>query len=89
MTAPLLSVRDLQVHFKVRGEGVLFPPHRTLKAVNGVTFDLQPGETLGIVGESGCGKSTLARALLNLIPATAGDIAWMGRDMKGASREDG
>lgn len=88
MTAPLLSVRDLQVHFKVRGERALFPQHRTLKAVNGVTFDLQPGETLGIVGESGCGKSTLARALLNLIPATSGDIAWMGRDMKGAGRED-
>ncbi len=88
MSMPLLSVRDLQVHFKVRGEGALFPQHRTLKAVNGVTFDLQPGETLGIVGESGCGKSTLARALLNLIPATSGDIAWMGRDMKGASRDD-
>ncbi|HEY0887862.1 MAG TPA: oligopeptide/dipeptide ABC transporter ATP-binding protein [Ramlibacter sp.] len=88
MSAPLLSVRDLQVHFKVRGEGLLFAQHRTLKAVNGVTFDLQPGETLGIVGESGCGKSTLARALLNLIPATSGQIAWMGRDMKGAGRED-
>jgi oligopeptide transport system ATP-binding protein len=69
--APLLSVRDLKVHFKVRGEG-LFPERRTLKAVNGVSFDLYPGETLGIVGESGCGKSTLARALLNLIPASSG-----------------
>ncbi|HWI82229.1 oligopeptide/dipeptide ABC transporter ATP-binding protein [Ramlibacter sp.] len=87
MTAPLLSVRDLHVHFKVRGEGLLFPAHRTLKAVNGVSFDLQPGETLGIVGESGCGKSTLARALLNLIPATSGQIAWLGQDMRGAGAE--
>jgi oligopeptide transport system ATP-binding protein len=84
--APLLSVRDLKVHFKVRGEG-LFPEKRTLKAVNGVSFDLYPGETLGIVGESGCGKSTLARALLNLIPATSGQVVWMGRDMGGAGAD--
>ena len=81
---PLLSVRDLHVHFKVRGDGWLSRPRRTLKAVNGVSFDLYPGETLGIVGESGCGKSTLARAVLNLIPATSGQIVWMGRDMAGA-----
>jgi len=85
--APLLSVRDLHVHFKVRGEG-LFPDKHTLRAVNGVSFDLFSGETLGIVGESGCGKSTLARALLNLIPATAGKVVWLGRDMSGASGAD-
>ncbi|MBG9387930.1 oligopeptide/dipeptide ABC transporter ATP-binding protein [Caenimonas aquaedulcis] len=84
---PLLSVRDLHVHFNVRGEGI-FPKKRTLKAVNGVSFDLYPGETLGIVGESGCGKSTLARALLNLIPASAGKVVWLGRDMSGASGAD-
>ncbi|HSH91452.1 MAG TPA: ATP-binding cassette domain-containing protein, partial [Ramlibacter sp.] len=84
---PLLSVRDLHVHFKVRGEG-LFPPKRMLKAVNGVSFDLYPGETLGIVGESGCGKSTLARAILNLVPATSGQVTWMGRNMQGASGQD-
>jgi oligopeptide transport system ATP-binding protein len=84
---PLLSVRDLHVHFKVRGEGLL-PARRTLKAVNGVSFDLYPGETLGIVGESGCGKSTLARAVLNLIPATSGQVVWMGRDMAGAGASD-
>jgi oligopeptide transport system ATP-binding protein len=84
---PLLSVRDLHVHFNVRGTG-LFPPKRSLKAVNGVSFDLYPGETLGIVGESGCGKSTLARALLNLIPATAGKVVWMGRDMSAATPGD-
>jgi oligopeptide transport system ATP-binding protein len=85
--SPLLSVRDLHVHFKVRGEGIL-AAKRSLKAVNGVSFDLYPGETLGIVGESGCGKSTLARAVLNLIPATAGKIVWMGRDMSGATPND-
>ena len=84
---PLLSVRDLHVHFNVRGEGFL-PPKRTLKAVNGVSFDLYPGETLGIVGESGCGKSTLARSILNLIPATAGKVVWLGRDMSGATLSD-
>jgi oligopeptide transport system ATP-binding protein len=84
---PLLSVRDLHVHFAVRGEG-FFPKKRTLKAVNGVNLDLYPGETLGIVGESGCGKSTLARALLNLIPATAGQVVWLGKDMTRAKPSD-
>jgi oligopeptide transport system ATP-binding protein len=84
---PLLSVRDLHVHFDIRGEG-LFPKKRTLKAVNGVNLDLYPGETLGIVGESGCGKSTLARALLNLIPATSGNVVWLGKDMADASAGD-
>jgi oligopeptide transport system ATP-binding protein len=83
MSAPLLSVRDLHVHFAVRGNG-MWAPTRALKAVAGVGFDLQPGETLGIVGESGCGKSTLARALLNLVPAHSGSIVWNGREMRGA-----
>jgi oligopeptide transport system ATP-binding protein len=83
---PLLSVRDLHVHFKVRGDGGWpWTPGKTLKAVNGMNFDVYAGETLGVVGESGCGKSTLARALLNLVPATAGSISWMGQDMAGAS----
>jgi oligopeptide transport system ATP-binding protein len=82
---PLLTVRDLQVHFKVREGGWPWTPGRTLKAVNGMNFEVYPGETLGVVGESGCGKSTLARALMNLVPATAGRITWMGQDMAGAS----
>ena len=82
----LLSVRDLQVHFELAGESPWpWAPSRLLKAVDGVSFDIFPGETLGIVGESGCGKSTLARAMLNLIPATAGSLAWQGQEMRGAS----
>jgi oligopeptide transport system ATP-binding protein len=80
---PLLSVRDLHVHFTVRGNRP-FAPSRALKAVHGVSFDLHAGETLGIVGESGCGKSTLTRALLDLVPAHSGSIAWRGREMRGA-----
>lgn len=80
--SPLLSVRDLKVHFKIRNrKSWPWQAPSTLKAVDGVSFDLYPGETLGIVGESGCGKSTLARACLNLIPATSGDIVWMGEKL--------
>lgn len=84
-TAPLLSVRDLQVNFKLAGDSPWpWTPPRVLQAVNGLSFDIYPGQTLGVVGESGCGKSTLARALLNLIPASAGSIVWQGREMRGA-----
>ena len=82
MREPLLSVRDLKVHFQVKDQKAwAWQAPRTLKAVDGVSFDLYPGETLGIVGESGCGKSTLARACLNLIPATSGEIVWMRQTM--------
>ncbi|MBV8647806.1 murein tripeptide/oligopeptide ABC transporter ATP binding protein OppF [Paludibacterium sp.] len=87
---PLLSVRNVKVHFQVAsGESVLpWTAKKTLKAVDGISFDLYPGETLGVVGESGCGKSTLSRAILNLIPATDGEIVWMGKDLrKGGSRD--
>jgi len=84
----LLSVRDLKVHFKLAGDSLLpWAPPRLLKAVDGVSFDIFPGETLGVVGESGCGKSTLARAMLNLIPATAGSILWQGQELRGASAQ--
>ncbi|MDC7696980.1 murein tripeptide/oligopeptide ABC transporter ATP binding protein OppF [Vogesella indigofera] len=85
----ILSVRDVKVHFKVKG-GNDWPwtPKKTLKAVDGVSFDLYEGETLGVVGESGCGKSTLARSILNLIPATAGEIVWMGRDLRQGTEKD-
>ena len=87
--APLFSIRDLKVHFSSASDSPWpWVAPRWLKAVDGVSFDIFPGETLGIVGESGCGKSTLARALLNLIPATSGQIVWMGRDMAGAGAAD-
>lgn len=80
----LLEVDELKVHFDVRDEKQWFwqPPMR-LKAVDGVTLRLYQGETLGIVGESGCGKSTLARAIIGLVKATGGSIAWMGNDLLG------
>src|SRR5688572_5334069 len=79
-TGPLLSVQDLTVTFAVRGRGLL-APYRPLVAVDRVSFDLHAGETLGIVGESGCGKSTLGRAVLRLLPAKSGRIAWLGQDL--------
>ncbi|HUO90877.1 MAG TPA: ABC transporter ATP-binding protein [Rhizomicrobium sp.] len=77
---PLLEVNDLEVHFPVRGSG-LFAKPKPLRAVDGVSFALREGETLGIVGESGCGKSTLARAVLRLLPRTGGTVVWMTRDL--------
>jgi oligopeptide transport system ATP-binding protein len=86
---PILSVRDVKVHFQVKGDGSWpWSAKRTLKAVDGVSFDLYAGETLGVVGESGCGKSTLSRAILNLIPATAGEIVWMGKDLTRGTDKD-
>jgi oligopeptide/dipeptide ABC transporter ATP-binding protein len=85
-TAPLaadapvvVEGRDVKVHFPVR-EG-LFGRPRMLRAVDGVSFQVRQGETLGIVGESGSGKSTLARAVLNLLPPTAGAVTLLGRDI--------
>ena len=81
----LLQVRDLQVGFPVRGGDWPWSPGVTLRAVRGVSFDLQAGETLGIVGESGCGKSTLARALMNLVPFRAQSLRWFDQEMSPTS----
>ncbi|MFO1048110.1 MAG: oligopeptide/dipeptide ABC transporter ATP-binding protein [Geminicoccaceae bacterium] len=83
MSAPILSVRDLKVHFPIPAGGMLRRRFVPLKAVDGVSFDLRPGETLGIVGESGCGKSTLGRAVLQLIPSTGGQVTWLGDNLAG------
>lgn len=85
MSAPILSVRDLKVHFPVPVGGILRRRTVPLKAVDGISFDLHPGETLGVVGESGCGKSTLGRAVLQLIPPTAGQVTWLGENLAGRS----
>jgi peptide/nickel transport system ATP-binding protein len=82
----LLDVNDLKVHFPIRVEG-LIPRYKPLRAVDGVSFTLHQGETLGIVGESGCGKSTLARAVLSLIPTSAGLVLWCGRDLGEADKD--
>ena len=88
MTGPFLQVRDLKVHFPVRTGGVLIGEYTPLKAVDGVSFDLNPGETLGVVGESGCGKSTLGRAVLQLVGATDGVISWLGTDLTSLNKKE-
>ena len=78
--SPLLSVRNLHTHFRVRRG--LFARHSELRrAVDGVSFDLSAGRTLGVVGESGCGKTTLGRSILRLVPATAGEVWYRGRNI--------
>jgi peptide/nickel transport system ATP-binding protein len=77
----LLDVDDLKVYFPVKIGGFPFRQTKELRAVDGVSFSLWQGETLGIVGESGCGKSTLARAILRLLPRTDGAIVWCNRDI--------
>jgi peptide/nickel transport system ATP-binding protein len=75
---PLLSVRGLRKHFPLKG-GLLGGGKGVVRAVDGITFDVLPGETLGIVGESGCGKSTTARLLVDLIHPDEGDFILQGR----------
>jgi oligopeptide transport system ATP-binding protein len=77
---PLLRVQNLQLHFPVRG-GVFRTTQAVCKAVDGVSFDLEPGETLGLVGESGCGKSTLARTIVRLLRPTGGRLEFEGHDL--------
>ncbi len=83
----LLDVEDVRVHFPIRVEGFI-PTYKPLRAVDGVSFTLHQGETLGIVGESGCGKSTLARAVLALLPPTAGRVLWCGKDLSQAEKDE-
>jgi oligopeptide transport system ATP-binding protein len=90
----LLAIRDLKVHFDLGGGGVLDKlvggsrVRRIVKAVDGVTIDIYPGETLGLVGESGCGKSTLGRALLRLTEPTSGQVLFRGKDLAHLSQKE-
>jgi oligopeptide transport system ATP-binding protein len=87
MRNPVLQVRDLQVSFRVDAGSLFRHDYRSIRAVDGVSFDVHPAETLGIVGESGCGKSTLARALLGLQRPKHGEILWLGEDLAQADEE--
>src|SRR5947209_20581628 len=84
MTEPILQVRDLQTKF--------FTDDGVVRAVDGVSFDLMPGETLGIVGESGCGKSMTALSLLRLLPepgrVTGGEVLFKGQDILQMTDDD-
>ena len=86
MAEGLLSLDDLAVHFKVGN--ALAGGIKTLKAVDGVTLDVKPGECLGLVGESGCGKSTLALAIMGLLPPTRGTIGIDGQQISGSTPPD-
>jgi ABC-type glutathione transport system ATPase component len=77
---PLLSVRDLCTYFPVRS-GIVQRITEYVRAVDGVSFDIRAGETLGLVGESGCGKTTVGRTILRLVPATSGSVLYRGRSV--------
>ena len=81
MNEPLLEVTDLRKFFPVSGPGLFSRERGTNKAVNGVSFSLQQGETLGLVGESGCGKSTAGRTILKLYDPTSGSIKFEGEEI--------
>ena len=85
---PILSVRNLEKHFPIKGGGLIKRTVGAVRAVDGVDLDLYPGEVLGLVGESGCGKSTTGRAILNLQPATGGSVVFQGREIVGMGRKE-
>ena len=87
MSKPLLSVEGLVKHFRLDPRG-LFERSPILRAVDGIDFDVMPGETLGLVGESGCGKSTTARLVLRLIEPTAGSVRLNDVDVLACSKRE-
>jgi peptide/nickel transport system ATP-binding protein len=88
-TAPPILIADgIVKHFPIAGQGLFRGDHGVVHAVDGVSFHITTGETLGLVGESGCGKSTLARCLAMLYPLTDGRIEFDGTDLGGLSKDD-
>src|SRR5260221_4982619 len=83
----LLSIRDLVKVYQT-DDGVFGKAKREMRAVNGVSLDIQAGETLGLVGESGCGKTTLGRMVLRLIEPTSGSIRFNGQEVLAASSSE-
>ena len=86
-TTPLIEAKDLKMHFTV-GRSVSGKPTKILKAVDGVSFAIEKGETLGLVGESGCGKTTVGRALVRLYHPTAGQVIYEGKDIASLSENE-
>ena len=86
MTAPILEVKDLTKFFPLQSQGIFSKVKGQNKAVNGISFTLNAGETLGLVGESGCGKSTAGRTILKLYEPTSGSIIFEGEDIAKHSR---
>jgi peptide/nickel transport system ATP-binding protein/oligopeptide transport system ATP-binding protein len=79
-TPPLLEVRDLKVHFPIH-TGILRRQTGSFKAVDGVSFTVEAGKTVGLVGESGSGKTTIGRTIVKLITATSGEVLWKGENI--------
>lgn len=85
---PLLTVENLKVYFPMKNSGLFGNSSEMVKAVDGISFDVKPGETLGLVGESGCGKTTTGRAILRLVEPTDGSIMFKGQDIRSLSKNE-